>query len=60
MSLPPLKSERWGPRSSLEKITIRECNTPKSSLLGLREDSQWSSGFPGGGRLEPFGREDRS
>lgn len=34
MSL-PLKSERWGPRSSLEKITIRECNTPKSRLLGL-------------------------
>lgn len=51
-SLPRVRG--GGTRSSLKKITIGECSIPKSRLLGFRVESEWSSGLPGGGRLEPI------
>ena len=38
----------------MKTITSGDCNAQKPRLVGLREESEWSSGLPGGGRLEPF------
>lgn len=51
-SLPRVRGR--GTRSSLKTITSGDCNAQKPRLVGLREESEWSSGLPGGGRLEPF------